>query len=260
MGLKDKTALVGGASAGLGFAVARALFEESARVAICSRDKTRIDQAAKSLSNDTGRVLPVVCDLARADEILNLIVKVQDAFKNIDILVTNCGGPSPGTHDSITNKEWEHAYNLTFMSAVRLIQGIVPGMKKRKCGRIIILSSISAKQPIDNLLLSNSYRAGLLGYARTISRELAPHGITVNTVMPGYTRTERLDELAESISSRTGQSKEEVFDNWIKIIPVGRLGKPEDIGRFVAFLASEQAGYLTGTATAIDGGGTVGIL
>ena len=260
LGLKDRTALVGGASAGLGFAVARALFEEGARVAICSRDKTRIDQAAESLSNDTGRVLPVVCDLARADEILNLIVKVQDAFKNIDILVTNCGGPPTGTHDSITEKEWEHAYNLTFMSAIRLIQCIVPGMKKRKSGRIIILSSISAKQPIDNLLLSNSYRAGLLGYARTISRELAPHGITVNTVMPGYTSTERLDELAESISSRTGQSKEEVFDNWIKIIPVGRLGKPEELGRFVAFLASEQAGYLTGTATAIDGGGTTGIL
>jgi 3-oxoacyl-[acyl-carrier protein] reductase len=260
LGLKDKTALVGGASAGLGFAVARALFEEGARVAMCSRDKTRIDRVAGSLSDDTNRVLPVVCDLTRINEIRSLIAKVQDSFKDIDILVTNCGGPPAGTHDSIAEKEWEHAYNLTFMSAVRLIQGIIPGMKKRKFGRIIILSSISAKQPIDNLLLSNSYRAGLLGYAKTISRELAPQGITVNTVMPGYTRTERLDELAEGISSRTGQSKQEVFDSWIKTIPVGRLGKPEELGRFVAFLASEQAGYLTGTATAIDGGGMAGIL
>lgn len=260
LGLKDKAALVAGASAGLGFACAKVLFSEGARVAICSRDEKRITAAAESLTDDRARVLPVVCDLTQRDQIKKLITTVTDAFGRIDIVVTNCGGPPLGQHDTIDENEWELAYHLTFMSAVRLIQGVLPGMKDRRLGRIILSTSISAKQPVDNLLLSNAYRSGLLGYAKTVSREVAPFGITINTVLPGYTRTERLDYLAEGLSKQSGRTKDEVFADWRIMVPAGRLGRPEELGSLVAFLASEQAAYITGTATAVDGGQMAGIM
>jgi 3-oxoacyl-[acyl-carrier protein] reductase len=259
LGLHDKAALVTGASAGLGLAAAGALFEEGARVAICSRDEKRIAAAAGSLSNDSAKVVPIVCDLTVAEQIDHLIGTVEGRFGRIDILVTNCGGPPTGRHDTVAERDWELGYNLTFMSTIRLIQQVISGMKQRRSGRIILLTSVSAKQPIDNLLLSNSYRAGLLGYAKAISNELGPFGITVNTVMPGYTRTERLNYLAASISAQTGKSKAEVFAEWTGAVPMGRLGEPEELGALVAFLASERAGFITGTATAIDGGRTQGI-
>lgn len=258
-GLRGKTALVTGASTGLGLAAARALCGEGARVAICSRDKDRIAAAAQSISADPAVVFPVVCDLTVSEQIENLVATVEKRFGRIDVLVTNCGGPPTGRHDTVTAKDWESGYNLTFMSTIRLIQRVIPGMKERKFGRIILLTSVSAKQPIDNLLLSNSYRAGLLGYAKSISIELGPFGITVNTVMPGYTRTERLNYLATAIASQTGKSEAEVFAGWTASVPLGRLGKPEELAALVAFLASEPAGYITGTATAIDGGRTLGI-
>jgi len=174
--------------------------------------------------------------------------------------VTNSGGPPTGQHNTIGESEMDLGYNLTFMSAIRLIQGVLPGMKERKFGRIILSTSISAKQPIDNLLLSNAYRAGLLGYAKTISRELGPLGITVNSVLPGYTKTERLDYLAADISSKTDQPKDKVFAGWIEKIPVGRLGQPEELGSLIAFLASNQAAFITGTATTVDGGQNAGLL
>jgi 3-oxoacyl-[acyl-carrier protein] reductase len=259
LGLRGKTALVTGASAGLGLAAARALHDEGARVAICSRDEKRITAAARSIVADPAKVLPIVCDLTAPEQIDALITGVEKQFGRVDILVTNCGGPPTGRHDTVTAKDWELGYNLTFMSTIRLIEKVVPGMKRQKSGRVILLTSASAKQPIDNLLLSNTYRAGLLGYAKTLSNELGPLGITVNTVMPGYTRTERLNYLASSIASQTGKSEAEVFAGWTATIPLGRLGKPEELGALVAFLASEWAGFITGTATAIDGGRILGI-
>ena len=260
LGLENKVALVAGASSGLGFAAAKVLAEEGASVAICSRNRDRIGKAAESISTDDTKVFPVACDLSRKEEIDRLIREVESKFGRIDILVTNCGGPPTGQHDTIGETELELGYNLTFMSAIRLIQGALPGMKSRKFGRIILSTSISAKQPIDNLLLSNAYRAGLLGYAKTISRELGPFGITVNSVLPGYTKTERLDYLAADISNRTGQSKDQVAAGWIEKIPVGRLGKPEELGSLIAYLASDRAGFITGTATTVDGGQNAGLL
>ena len=260
LGLKDKRALVAGSSAGLGFACARSLFNEGARVAICSRDKNRIEAAAASLSEDRSRVLPLTCDLTREPEIINLVENTIRSFGGIDIVVANCGGPPPGKHDLITEKEWELAWNMTFMSAVRLVYAVLPGMKENGSGRIILITSVAAKQPVDNLLLSNSYRAGLLGFAKTMSQELGPFGITVNAVLPGYTKTERLESLAENISSQTGKSKADVYNDWIQSVPVGRLGIPEEFGQFVAYLASTQAAYISGTATAVDGGQIAGII
>jgi len=260
LGLRDKSALVTGASSGLGLAAAKILFAEGARVAICSRDKERITKAAASISTDAGRVLPLVCDLSKREEIESLITRVQHAFGQTDIIVTNCGGPPVGRHDTIGEDQLALGYNLTFMSAIRLIQTVLPGMKARKFGRIILSTSMAAKQPVDNLLLSNTYRAGLLGYAKTLSREVGRYGITVNTVLPGYTRTERLDYLAEQISANSGQSKADVFAGWENLTALGRLGEPDELASLIAFLASERAGYITGTAIAVDGGQTAGIL
>lgn len=259
LGLVGKKALVAGASAGLGLAAARILLKEGVQIAICSRDEARIGAAAVSLSPDGDKVLPLVCDLTKPTDIDQLLNTVRRKLGGLDVLVTNCGGPPTRRHDSVMEKDWEDGYNLTFMSTIRLIQGVTPNMKQQGYGRIILITSTSAKQPIDNLLLSNSYRAGLLGYAKTISRELAPYGITVNTVMPGYMKTERLKYLASDISAKTGRSKEDVFDDWIEAVPAGRLGNPEELAWLIAFLASEKAAYITGTATAVDGGRMAGI-
>lgn len=260
LGIKGKTALVAGASAGLGLATARALFDEGAQVAICSRDKKRINQAAESITIDRDRIFPLTCDLTVESEIDLLVKEVETTYGGIDILVTNCGGPPLGKHDEIGEKHWELAYNLTFMSTIRLVQKAIPSMKSQRFGRIIMITSTSAKQPIDNLLLSNSYRAGLLGYAKTLSRELGACGITVNTVMPGFHDTDRLGSMADELSAAAGKTRDDIYAGWIDTVPVGRLGKPEEFGQLVTYLASEQAGYITGTATAIDGGRTTGIL
>ncbi len=258
--IKGKVALVAGASAGLGLAAAKALFEEGALVAMCSRDEERITKAAHSISKKAEQVLPVVCDLTKPGDIDKFVSAAINAFGKIDIVLTNAGGPPLGQHDTVDEETWSLGYNLTFMSAIRLIERVVSGMKERKFGRIILSTSLSAKQPIDSLLLSNTYRSGLLGYAKSISKELAPHGITVNTVMPGYTKTERLNYLAEGLAEKTGRSTDDIFAEWENKIPVGRLGKPEEYGSLVAYLASENAAFITGSAFAVDGGQAAGVL
>jgi 3-oxoacyl-[acyl-carrier protein] reductase len=260
LGLGGKSALVTGASAGLGFACAQALYNEGAEVAICSRDKGRIEKAAKQIGTDAKRIVPFVADVSKVEEITRLLTEVKEHFKGMDILITNAGGPPLGTHETLDEGDWENGYNLTFMSAVRLIQGVVPDMKRSHFGRIILLTSLAAKQPLDNLLLSNSFRAGLLGYAKTVSKELAPHGITLNSILPGFVNTERLNYFADEITEKTGRSREDVFADWMQAVPMGRLGRPEELGTLAAFLASEQASYLTGAVIAMDGGRGQGIL
>lgn len=260
LGLTGKHALIAGASAGLGFAAAQALFDEGASVAICSSNKDNIEKAAASLSSDRSRALPLVCDLTKKEQIDILVKSVQKSFGKIDIVVTNCGGPPLGTHDTLKEDDWQLAYDLTFMSTIRLIEKVLPGMIERKFGRVIMLTSMSAKQPIDNLMLSNTYRAGLLGYAKTLSREIAASGVTVNSVLPGFTKTERLEYFAREIMDKTGQTRDEIFAGWQSTIPAGRLGKPEELGALVAFLASQQAAFITGTSTAIDGGRCAGLI
>jgi len=254
LGLENKVALITGASAGLGFATAQVLHEEGATIAICSSNKDNIESAALRINPDSDRVTPFVCDLTQAGEIEKLTDKTINKLGRIDVLVTNCGGPPTGTHETLTENDWLLGYNKTFMSTVRLINAVLPGMKERKHGRVILITSFAAKQPVPNLMLSNSYRSGLLGFAKTISQELGPFGVTINTVLPGFTKTERLNHLADANAAASGQTVDEIYSGWLESVPVGRLGRPEELGALIAFLASDKAGYITGTSTAIDGG------
>jgi len=262
LALSDKITLVTGASAGLGYACAHVLAAEGARVVICSRDGERIEAAAGRIAAETGRsAIPVVCDLTEGEAIREMVKGISDQFGRLDILVSNAGGPPAGDFADLTPQLWEDAYNLTFQSTLRLCQAALPIMEKQGSGVILVITSIAAKQPIAGLVTSNAMRAGLNGLIKSIADEYGPKGIRANTIAPGYTRTERLDELAEGVAEREGTMVEEVFNRWEQISPLRRLGLPEEIGAAVAFLASERASFITGQHLAVDGGaihGTMG--
>jgi 3-oxoacyl-[acyl-carrier protein] reductase len=254
-GLKDKVALVAASSQGLGRAVAEELAAEGASLVLCARDSQMLDQAAAAIAerSDT-RVLAVPADVTVIDDIKRVVDAGIERFGRIDILVTNAGGPPAGRFEQLTREQWEQAIRLTLLSAVELTRQVLPGMKERRWGRILNITSIAVKQPVENLLLSNSLRAGLTGFARTLANEVAADGITVNNVLPGYTRTERLDELAQMMAEKQGISPSEFRGKWEKEIPMGRLGEPREFAAVVAFLASERASYVTGTSIQVDGG------
>jgi len=260
--LSDKITLVTGASAGLGYACAHVLASEGARVVICSRDGERIEAAAGRIASETGgSAIPVVCDLTEGEAIREMVKGIFDQFGRLDILVSNAGGPPAGDFADLTPELWEDAYNLTFQSTLRLCRAALPIMEKQDSGVILVITSIAAKQPIAGLVTSNAMRAGLNGLIKSIADEYGPKGIRANTIAPGYTRTERLEELAEGISEREEISKDTVLSRWTADIPLGRLGHPDEIGAAVAFLASQRAAYITGQHLAVDGGvirGTTG--
>src|SRR5437868_9393493 len=197
LGLKNKVALVAAASRGLGRAVAEELAAEGASLLLCSRSEEAINKAANEIAQATGaKVLAVAADVSQKDEIVRLTQFGVERFGRIDILVTNAGGPPAGQFESLSQEQWEAATRLTLFSAVELARQVLPGMKERRWGRILNITSIAVKQPVDNLILSNSLRAAVTGFARTLANEVAPFGVTVNNIMPGYTRTERIDDLA----------------------------------------------------------------
>ena len=254
-GLKDKVALVAASSQGLGRAVAEELAAEGASLVLCARDAQILDQTAAAIAERSNtRVLAVPADVTVTDDIKRLVDAGIERFGRIDILVTNAGGPPAGRFDQLTREQWEQAIRLTLLSAVELVRQVLPGMKERRWGRIINITSIAVKQPVENLLLSNSLRAGLTGFARTLANEVAADGITVNNVLPGYTRTERLEELAQMMAEKRGITSSEFRGTWEKEIPMGRLGEPRELAATVAFLASERASYITGTSIQVDGG------
>jgi 3-oxoacyl-[acyl-carrier protein] reductase len=214
-----------------------------------------LDQAAAAIAERSNtRVLAVPADVTVIDDIKRVVDAGIERFGRIDILVTNAGGPPAGRFEQLTREQWEQAIRLTLLSAVELTRQVLPGMKERRWGRILNITSIAVKQPVENLLLSNSLRAGLTGFARTLANEVAADGITVNNVLPGYTRTERLDELAQMMAEKQGISPSEFRGKWEKEIPMGRLGEPREFAAVVAFLASERASYVTGTSIQVDGG------
>ena len=255
LGLKNKVALVAASSQGLGRAVAEELAAEGASLVLCARDSRTLAETAASIAEKTNvHVLAVPADVTVAEDIKRLVDAGNERFGRIDILVTNAGGPPAGRFEQLTHEQWENAIRLTLLSAVELTRQVLPGMKGRRWGRIINITSIAVKQPVENLLLSNSLRAGLTGFARTLANEVAADGITVNNVLPGYTRTERLDELADMMAEKQGISPNEFRGKWEKEIPMARLGEPREFAAMVTFLASERASYITGTSIQVDGG------
>jgi 3-oxoacyl-[acyl-carrier protein] reductase len=257
LGLDDKVALVCGASRGLGRAIAEELAAEGASLALCSRDAERLEAAAGELGPDT---FAVAADLAVAGEATRVVEGTLERFGRLDVLVTNTGGPPAGTHDTLTLEDWDAATALLLRSTVELATTVLPGMKERGWGRILAVTSVAVKQPVDNLILSNSLRAAVTGYAKTLSRELAGHGITVNTILPGYTATERVTELNRANAEREDVDLAEVEARLEASIPLGRLAEPREFAALAAFLASERAGYITGGAFAVDGGWVRGLL
>ncbi len=259
--LEDKTAIVAAASHGIGKACAMRLAREGANVVICARGQEALVKTTEEISAATGRQVEwVQADLTKPEEIDVLIDATTVAFGDIDILVTNCGGPRRGEFMTMEDTDWKKAFDMVFMSAVRLIRAAIPHMRTRKNGRIVNLTSIAVKQPIEGLILSNSFRSGVIGLAKTLARELAPFGITVNNVAPGYTLTNRIYDLAMEEAKERNISHEDVMAEYHRHIPLERMGRPEEIADLVAFLASSRAGYITGATIPIDGGYHLGLM
>ncbi len=261
LGLKDRVALVAAASKGIGFAAARELAREGARVFLCSRDERRASEAAQRIHEETGAsVAGIGADVTDEQAAQRFVTLARERGGRIDILVTNAGGP-PATSFAQTDLDlFRKAFELNALSAIRLAKLTLPDMQSQKWGRIINITSVSVKQPIEGLILSNTVRAGLTGWAKTVATEVAPDNVTVNNVAPGYTLTEHQEELAEARSAALGKSKEEIIASWATQGPMRRIGKPEEIAAAVAFLASERASYITGVTLQVDGGWVRGLL
>jgi 3-oxoacyl-[acyl-carrier protein] reductase len=261
LGLKGRVAIVGASSRGLGKACAMELAREGATVVICARHVEQLGAAAREIREATGvEVLHLQVDLTQAGQIRHLVDETLRRYGRIDVLVTNNGGPPAGYFDDFDDGDFATAHELTLMSVVRLIRSVLPAMRLQRWGRIVNITSVSVKQPIDNLLLSNIYRAGVVALAKTLSPQVAPDGITINNVAPGYTRTDRVLELAASRAEKEGKSTEEVLNEQAANYPMKRMGEPEELAATVAFLASERAGYITGTTVQVDGGYVEGLL
>jgi 3-oxoacyl-[acyl-carrier protein] reductase len=255
LGLRDKVALVAAASRGLGRAVADELGAEGARLIVCARNEDSIRATAAAISERyDAEVIPVVADLAQSGEAARVVQTSIAHFGRIDVLVTNAGGPPAGPFESHDDEAWRAAVRLNLESVIALVRGALPGMKERRWGRIINITSIAVKQPVDNLILSNSIRAAVTGFARTLANEVAPFGVTVNNVLPGYTRTERVEELAAYIAQQSGSTPQQAQAVWEQQIPMQRLGEPREFAALVTFLASQRASYITGTSITVDGG------
>jgi len=260
LGLKGKTALVGGASRGLGLAIAETLAAEGANLVICSRDRKAIDDAAEAIATDAcAEVLPVAADLSRAEDIEKLLQSATRTFGSIDILVHNTGGPPAGDFFDHDEASWQAAFEGLLLSFVRLARGVVPGMQAKGWGRIVTTTSFTVREPAERLALSNALRTAVVAASRTLAREVAADGITVNTVAPGAFETDRLRSLFDSQAESSGQTADQVRDAWLARIPIGRIPEPSELAALVAFLCSEGAGSITGTCLPIDGGMTHGL-
>ena len=261
LGIKDRVALVAASSKGLGRAVAVELGREGARLVLCARGEGPLREVKQEIEQETGvPVVTIQADLSDSGAAELVVERGLETFGGIDILVNNAGGPPAGPFEAHDRDAWDHAIALNLKSALTLTRAVLPGMKDRGWGRILNITSVAVKEPVDNLILSNSVRAAVTGFARTLANEVAPFGITVNNLMPGFTRTQRLQELAASTAERQDKPIADVFAEWTSRIPMGRLGEPEEFAAIAAFLVSERASYITGTSIQVDGGRTRSLL
>lgn len=257
LGLEGRVALVAASSKGLGRAVAEELASEGADLVLCARGERALREAAEAVgTRGPGEVLAVPTDLSDPEEVDRLASAALERFERVDILVNNAGGPPAGSFEEHDREAWRSAIRLNLESALALTRVLLPGMKERGWGRIVNVTSVAVKEPVDGLILSNSVRAAVTGFAKTLSNEVAAHGITVNNALPGYTRTDRLVELAAAQAESRGVSVEEIERGWTDGIPAGRLGEPREFAALVAFLASERASYINGVSITVDGGRT----
>jgi 3-oxoacyl-[acyl-carrier protein] reductase len=255
LGLKGRVALVAAASRGLGRAIAEALAAEGAKVGICAREAEALEAARQEIASRTGaEVHGVVADVSTTEGIARVTREIKDRWDRIDILVGNAGGPPPGLFEAHDWDAWQRAVDLTLRSAVELTRAVLPGMRERRWGRVLHVTSLTVKQPIDGLMLSTSIRAAVTGFARTLANEVAADGVTVNTLVPGFMNTERVVELNQATAAREGVAAAVVERRTLGQIPTRRLGEPSELAALAAFLASERAAYITGQAIAVDGG------
>lgn len=255
LGLRGRVSIVAAASTGLGFAVAKELAQEGAEVSICARTPAALERAAVAIREATGReVFWQALDVRDAAAVQKFVAAVEKRFGRVDICVTNAGGPPSKRFLEISVDEWRTAIELTLLSAVYFAREVIPLMRKNRWGRLLTITSVSVKQPIDGLLLSNSIRAAVTGLARTLANEFGRDGITVNNVCPGYTLTERLNELVDKMARDAQAPREKILERLSAEIPLGRLARPEEFAALVAFLASERASHINGTSITVDGG------
>jgi len=256
LGLRNKVALVPASSRGIGLGVAKVLAAEGCRVVISSSNQDSLSKARDVIAKETGNnnVLAVKADLTLKQDIDRLVDLATSKSGIIDILAYNTGPPKPGTFADLNDADWEQGVKLLLMSAVWLTKRVVPGMAQKKWGRLIYITSSTLRQPVPNLVLSNTVRLSLAGLSKSLALEYSSRGITSNGIMQGHILTDRQRQVAQDVSSRTGKSLEESMKHMLQDVPAGRYGSPEEVGSLVAFLASEKASYINGTMLAIDGG------
>ncbi|HQN42534.1 MAG TPA: SDR family oxidoreductase [Anaerolineaceae bacterium] len=255
LGLKNKIALVTGASRGLGFATARLLAQEGARVAINGRNAAALEKAAAQIAAETGaKTLALAGDMVDPATPARLMEKINEAWGGLDLLVANAGGPPAGTFESFDDEVWQKAVELSFLSQVRLIREALPLLKQSDCASVLTITSYSVKQPIPNLVLSNSIRAATVGLTKSLALELGGQGIRFNSILPGWTETERVVNLMSARAQNSGRSIDEETARQAADSPLGRMGQPEEFGRAAVFLLSPAASYITGVMLTVDGG------
>jgi 3-oxoacyl-[acyl-carrier protein] reductase len=266
LGLKGKTALITAASKGIGLGTARVLAREGMRITISSRSAANLEQARRQIAAEGGSnvggghssiiddILAIEADMTKRDDLERLLATVSNRMGGVDVLVYNAGPPKPGTFAELSYGDWEEATRLLLLSAITLTQGVVPYMKQKGWGRLIYITSLTLRQPIGNLVLSNTVRLAIAGLSKSLSRELGPYGITSNVIIQGYIRTDRTSHLAEELSKKSGATVEAAFKEMAKAVPLGRYGESEEVGWLAAFIASDKGSYLSGATFTVDGG------
>jgi 3-oxoacyl-[acyl-carrier protein] reductase len=255
LGLKDRVALVSASSQGIGRATAEAFAAEGCRIAMCARNEQTLQAAAEKIRREyKAEVLAEPFDVADASAVSRFVAGVAEKFGGVDICVTNAGGPPAKGFLAASLEEWQRALELNFLSAVYFAREVIPYMQRKRWGRIITLTSITTKQPVTDLVLSNAVRAAVVGLVKSLANEFGKDGILVNNVGPGFTATDRLKELSTARASASGKSEQQIMEGWAAEAPLGRLGEPREVADTIVWLASERASYITGQTLLVDGG------